>query len=55
MHPATGSGWLLVLAGKMPTQTTWTWTWTLGMGTFHGLAMVETERRLTTLCCSIKL
>ena len=49
MHPATGSGWLLVLAGKMPTQTTWTWTWTVHMQTLHSSAMVEVERRLTTL------
>ena len=48
MHPATGSGWLLVLAGKRPTQTAWTWTWTLDMQTFHGLVMVEIQRRLTT-------
>ena len=27
MHPATGSAGL-VLAGKIPTQTTWTWSWT---------------------------
>ena len=48
MHPATGSSWLLVLAGKRPTQTAWTWAWTLGMQTFHGLVMVEIQRRLTT-------
>ena len=50
MHPATGSGWLVVLVGKIPTQTcTCTWTWTLHMQTFHGLAMVMVEMRVTIL------
>ena len=47
MHPATGSGWLVVLVGKIATQTTWSWT--LHMQTFHGLAMVMLEMRVTIL------